>query len=97
MSAHYPGAPTFRFEGKTPQRSARCSESSGDDSFAFALPTVFLQHRWPMDDHGFDCAEGLPNDFLRAYFPYEKPLTGPANTPAPLASASAADLASMPE
>lgn len=95
MSAPYPGVPTFRFDGrKGAEQAARVHQD-----LAAMTPSRLHYQRYFCTPQAnadmLDYDQGL-HDFLRAYF-HMKSADWPGNTPAPLASASAADLASMPE
>lgn len=95
MSAPYPGVPHFRFDGrKSAEQAARLHQ----DLAALTPPRLHYQRYFctpQANDDMLDCQQGL-HDFLRAYF-HMKSADWPGNTPAPLASSSAAELASMPE
>ena len=95
MSAPYPGAPAFRFDRRTGTEQA----TSLHQELAALTPARQHYQRYFCTPQAnadmLDCPQGL-HDFLRAYF-HMKSADWPGNAPAPLASASAADLASMPE
>ena len=95
MSAPYPGAPSFRFDGRS---AAEQAAKVHQDLASLNPPRLHYQRYLCLPEANqqmLDCAQGLP-DFLRAYF-HMKSADWPGNKPAPLASASAADLATMPE
>jgi len=95
MSAPYPGVPAYRFDGRN---SAEQAARVHQDLAELAPPRLHYQRYFCMPQANtdlLDCSQGL-HDFLRAYF-HMKSADWAGNTPAPLASASAADLATMPE
>mgnify|MGYP001163876504 CR=1 FL=1 len=94
MSAPYPGAPNYRFDG---QGGAQAAARLHADLAALTPPRLHYQRYFSQPDanaHMLSCEQGL-HDFLRAYF-HMKSADWAGNQPAPLPSASAADLASMP-
>lgn len=95
MSAPYPGVPAFRFDGR---KAAELTGRIHQDLAALTPPRLHYQRYFctpQANDDLLNCPQGL-HDFLRAYF-HMKSADWPGNTPAPLAAASAADLASLPE
>jgi len=91
MSAPYPGVPGFRF-------SAAKAAKVHQDLAALTPPRLHYQRYLCMPDanaHMLACPQGM-HDFLRAYY-HMKSADWAGNDPAPLASANAADLATMPE
>tara|TARA_R110000764_G_scaffold112761_3_gene199644 strand:- start:20000 stop:21178 length:1179 start_codon:yes stop_codon:yes gene_type:complete len=95
MSAPYPGVPGFRFDGVN---SAAKAAKVHQDLAALTPPRRHYQRYLCMPDanaHMLACPQGM-HDFLRAYY-HMKSADWAGNTPVPLASASAADLATMPE
>ncbi|WP_341708463.1 alpha/beta hydrolase [Halopseudomonas sp.] len=94
MSAPYPGTPEYRFDG---QSSAQAIAKVHADLAALTPPRLHYQRYFCQPDanaHMLECEQGL-SDFLRAYF-HMKSADWAGNNPAPLSSASAADLATMP-
>ena len=94
MSAPYPGAPNYGFDG---QGGAQAAARLHADLAALTPPRLHYQRYFSQPDanaHMLSCEQGL-HDFLRAYF-HMKSADWAGNQPAPLPSASAADLASMP-
>lgn len=94
MSAPYPGAPNYRFDG---QGGAQAAARLHADLAVLTPPRLHYQRYFSQPDanaHMLSCEQGL-HDFLRAYF-HMKSADWAGNQPAPLPSASAADLASMP-
>lgn len=94
MSAPYPGAPSFRFDG---QSGAQAVARLHAELAALEPPRLHYQRYFCQPDanaHMLGCEQGL-HDFLRAYF-HMKSADWAGNQPAPLPSASAADLATMP-
>tara|TARA_Y100000815_G_scaffold162583_1_gene147498 strand:+ start:743 stop:1936 length:1194 start_codon:yes stop_codon:yes gene_type:complete len=94
MSAPYPGAPNYRFDG---QGGAQAAARLHADLAALTPPRLHYQRYFSQPDanaHMLSCEQGL-HDFLRAYF-HMKSADWAGNQPAPLPSASAADLATMP-
>ncbi len=95
MSAPYPGAPTYRFDGRSgAEQAARVHQELAE----LTPPRLHYQRYFCLPQANTDlleCAQGL-HDFLRAYF-HMKSADWAGNAPAPLRSASAADLATMPE
>lgn len=95
MSAPYPGVPGFRFDGVN---DAAKAAKVHQDLAALTPPRLHYQRYLCMPDanaHMLACPQGM-HDFLRAYY-HMKSADWAGNTPAPLASASATDLATMPE
>ena len=95
MSAPYPGVPGFRFDGVN---SAAKAAKVHQDLAALTPPRRHYQRYLCMPDanaHMLACPQGM-HDFLRAYY-HMKSADWAGNDPAPLASANAADLATMPE
>ena len=91
MSAPYPGVPGFRFDGVN---SAAKAAKVHQDLAALTPPRRHYQRYLCMPDanaHMLACPQGM-HDFLRAYY-HMKSADWAGNTPVPLASASAADLA----
>ncbi|GGE57525.1 alpha/beta hydrolase [Halopseudomonas oceani] len=94
MSAPYPGPASYRFDG---QNGAYAAAQLHADLAALTPPRLHYQRYFCQPDanaHMLACEQGL-HDFLRAYF-HMKSADWAGNQPAPLASASAEDLASMP-
>jgi hypothetical protein len=95
MSVPYPGAPTYRFgERSGVEQAARVHQ----DLAELTSPRLHYQRYFCLPQANTDLleyAQGL-HDFLRAYF-YMKSADWTGHAPAPLRSASAADLATMPE
>jgi len=95
MSAPYPGVPGFRFDGVN---SAAKAAKVHQDLAALTPPRLHYQRYLCMpdsNDHMLACPQGM-HDFLRAYY-HMKSADWAGNDPAPLASANAEDLATMPE
>ncbi|MEH6798545.1 MAG: alpha/beta hydrolase [Halopseudomonas sabulinigri] len=95
MSAPYPGVSGFRFDGVN---SAAKAAKVHQDLAALTPPRLHYQRYLCMpdaNDHMLACPQGM-HDFLRAYY-HMKSADWAGNTPVPLASTSAADLATMPE
>lgn len=94
MSAPYPGPPSYRVDG---QNGTQAIARLHADLAALEPPRLHYQRYFSQPDanaHMLACEQGL-HDFLRAYF-HMKSADWAGNQPAPLPSASAADLASMP-
>lgn len=95
MSAPYPGVSGFRFDGVN---SAAKAAKVHQDLAALTPPRLHYQRYLCMPEanaHMLACPQGM-HDFLRAYY-HMKSADWAGNDPAPLASANAADLATMPE
>ncbi|MEH6687138.1 MAG: alpha/beta hydrolase [Halopseudomonas sabulinigri] len=95
MSAPYPGVSGFSFDGVN---SAAKAAKVHQDLAALTPPRLHYQRYLCMPDanaHMLACPQGM-HDFLRAYY-HMKSADWAGNDPAPLASANAADLATMPE